>query len=152
MIDRKFVGTKTPPHSVEVEKGRLVFFAKAIGEDNPVFRDEQAAKAAGFRSIPAPPTFLFCLNMMDQPDPFARYKEMGIDLGKVLHGEQSFKYYEPVCAGDKITFVGTISDIYVKKGGALEFIITDTTATNQKGALVAELRGVTVVRNDTESN
>ena len=56
-------------------------------------------------------------------------------------------FREPIYAGDRITFQTKISDIYDKKGGALEFIVEDTTATNEAGTLVCELQRVIVVRN-----
>jgi len=147
MIDRKHIGSESPPRSVTAEAGRIRLFAKAIGETDPIYTDEAAAKAAGYRGITAPPTFVHCLGTMDVADPFARYKALGIDLGKVLHGEQHFEYHAPICAGDELTYRAKISDIYEKKGGALEFLVTDTTVTNQNDELVAEIRGITVVRN-----
>ncbi len=148
MIDKKHIGLKSAPHRVEVEKGRLRFFAKAIGETNPIYTDEEAAKAAGYASLPAPPTFVFCLEM-EQPNPFEDLETMGIDLGKLLHAEQSFRYHAPICAGDCLTFEKQVSDIYDKKGGALEFVVQDSRVKNQTGELVAELRRVIVVRNKT---
>ncbi len=147
MIDRKYIGTESPPRTVTAETGRIRLFAKAIGETNPIYSDDEAARSAGYRGIVAPPTFVHCLGSMDVDDPFARYKAMGIDLGKVLHGEQHFEYHAPVCAGDELTFRAKISDIYEKKHGALEFLVTDTAVTNQNDELVANIRGVTVVRN-----
>lgn len=146
MIDKKQIGRKFPPHTVEVEKGRLRFFAKAIGETNPVYTDEEAAREAGYRTLPAPPTFAFCLEM-DAPNPFAFFEALGIDLSRVLHGEQHFTYHQPILAGDSITFESVVSDIYDKKGGALEFLVRDISATNQDGVRVADLRSVIVVRN-----
>jgi acyl dehydratase len=72
---------------------------------------------------------------------------MGVPVGKILHGSQTFTYHEPVYPGDRITFETKVSDIYDKKGGALEFIVEDTAAKNQEGALVCELQRVIVVRN-----
>lgn len=146
MIDRSHIGRAFPPHTAEVEKGRLRFFAKAIGETSPVYTDEAAARAAGYSALPAPPTFLFCLEM-DRPDPFDTLKALGVELGRVLHGNQSFTYHAPVVAGDRITFQTRVSDIFDKKGGALEFIVLDTTATNQDAVKVADLQSVIVVRN-----
>jgi acyl dehydratase len=146
MIDRKHVGKTRGPHTTEVEKGRLRFFAKTIGETNPIYSDERTAKIAGYPSLPAPPTFTFCLEQ-DVPNPLQFLESIGIDMRKVLHGEQSFTYHAPVCAGDKITLETRISDIYEKKGGALEFIVLDTACRNQNGVLVAEQRSVVVVRN-----
>ena len=146
MIDKKHIGTEMTPHQAEVEKGRLRFFAKAIGETDPVYTDEAAAKAADYRSLPVPPTFLFCLDM-ERPDPFDMLGMLGVDLGKVLHGEQSFEYKKVACAGDTLRYQTVVKDIYDKKGGALEFIVTETTVTDQTGDEVARLRGSTVVRN-----
>ena len=146
MIDRSFIGWVSPPSTVEVEKGRLRFFAQAIGETNPLYTNEAVAQAAGYRSLPIPPTFLFCLEM-ENPGTFKLLEILNVSLGRILHGEQSFKYHQPVCAGDSITFQSTVSDIYSKKGGALEFIVQDTTARNQDEVLVGEMRSVIVVRN-----
>lgn len=146
MIERKFIGHEMPPHTVEVEKGRLRFFARAIGETNPVYTDEDAARAAGYRSLPVPPTLLFGLDM-EVPDPFAVFELLGVDLGRILHGEQSFRYHADACAGDSLTFRSRISNIFEKKGGALEFIVEDTSITNQDGVHVADMQRVIVVRN-----
>src|SRR3546814_13237942 len=59
MIDTKWIGHRFPAIRWEVEKGRLRFFAKAIGETRPEFIDEAAAKAAGHPSLLASPTILF---------------------------------------------------------------------------------------------
>ncbi len=146
MIDKKHIGRTTPPQTVDVEKGRLKFFAKAIGETDPVYTDEEAAKAAGYSALPAPPTFAFCLEM-ETNSLWDNIAAMGVPVGKILHGSQTFKYLAPILAGDKITFVTKVSDIYDKKGGKMEFIIEDTTATNQDGTPVAELQRVIVVIN-----
>ena len=145
MIDKKFIGAALTPHTVTVEPGRLRFFAKAIGETDPVYTDEAAAKAAGHRGLPVPPTFLFCLDM-EKPNPFEVLQKLDIDLGKVLHGEQSFDYKKLAYAGDTLRFQTVIKDIFDKKGGALEFIATETSVTDQNGEAVAALRGSTVVR------
>ena len=145
MIDRKHIGRVLPSYEVEVEKGRLRFFAKAIGETNPVFTDEQAARAAGHPSLPAPPTFLFSLER-EHSHRFDYLQMLGVDLHHVLHGEQSFVYHKPVCAGETITFEPRIADIYEKKGGALEFIALETAVKDKHGAPVAELRSLIVLR------
>ena len=147
MIDRKFIGVKSSPFDAEVEKGRLRFFAKAIGETNPIYSNESAAQAAGYRSIVMPPTFLFCLEM-DQPDPYRWFREMGVPLPRTLHGGQAFKYHQVGCAGDVMTFNSEIIDIYDKKDGALEFIVQDVVITNQHVEAIADFRRTIVIRND----
>ncbi|HEU0204875.1 MAG TPA: MaoC family dehydratase N-terminal domain-containing protein, partial [Burkholderiaceae bacterium] len=99
MLDTKFIGHRLPPFSADVEKGRLRFFAKATGQTDPVYSDESAAREAGYPGLPVPPTFLFCLEMMDAPDPAAVRELLGIDIGRVLHGEQQFTYHAMAFAG-----------------------------------------------------
>ena len=145
MIDRKVLGMVFPTHSTTAEAGQLRFFAKAIGETNPVYFDEAAARAAGHPGLPVPPTFLFSLNLTRPPSNWR--EEAGIELARVLHGEQSFTYHRMAYAGDTLTFDARVADVYQKKGGALDFLVTEIKVTNQRGEHVADIRGVTVQRN-----
>ena len=147
MISTDFIGLEIEPFTTAVEAGRLRFFARATGQNDPVYSDTEAARSAGYRDLPVPPTFLFGLEL-DAPNPFGLYESMGVDLGKILHGEQQFEYLEPACAGDTLTFAARVTDIFDKKGGALEFIVQETVVTNQHDAIVANLRRVFVVRNE----
>ncbi len=145
MIDRSYIGHKSEPLTVAVEPFQLRLFAKAIGETNPIYLEEEAAKAAGHRNMLAPPTFANSLSL-SQPDPFGHWPAMGIELAKVLHGEQKFEYFAPICAGDTITLQDEITDIYDKKDGAMEFVVSETTVTNQDGELVGKMTSVLVQR------
>lgn len=144
-LDTQYIGHRFEPFSAEVEKGRLKFFAKAIGQTDPVYSDEAAAKLAGHPALPVPPTFFFCLEM-ESPNPGALRELLDFPVPKVLHGEQRFTYHAMAFAGDTLTFEQRIADIYAKKGGLLEFIVRETRVTNQHGTHVADLHGITVVR------
>lgn len=149
-VDRKHLGEVSEPRVIDVEKGQLRFFAKATNETNPIYFDEDAAKAAGHPTIPAPPTFLFSLALgapAKRGDILDAENGIGVDMRRVLHGEQKFEYFRQIYAGDRVTLITTTSEIYDKKGGALEFIAQDTTATNDAGDLLGSMRVVTVVRN-----
>ncbi|WP_067569929.1 MaoC family dehydratase N-terminal domain-containing protein [Nocardia acidivorans] len=145
-IDPAIVGKELPATTSTVEAGRLRIFAKAIGETDPIYTDAEAAKAAGHPDIPAPPTFLFSIEL-EQPDAFADLAEAGVDLRFVLHGEQSFTYHSLAYPGDVLTATPRITDVYSKKGGALEFIVKETAVTRPDGSPVADLKAVIVVRN-----
>ena len=145
MIDKKHIGKEYAPVVVDVEKGQLRFFAKAVSETNPIYFDEAAAKAAGHPSLPAPPPFAFSLELA-VPDPFEWLTEMGVDLGKVLHGGQTFEYSGQIYAGDTISLKRKITDIFDKKNGALEFVVTQTLIENQAGVQVGKAISTTVVR------
>ncbi|MFC3777977.1 MaoC family dehydratase N-terminal domain-containing protein [Mycolicibacterium holsaticum] len=145
-VDPKVNGTELPPTELALDAGRLKFFAKAIGETNPIYTDETAAKAAGHPALPAPPTFLFAIEL-ERPDPFDWVSKLGIDLRYVLHGEQRFTYHSLAFAGDLLTARPKIVDVYSKRGGALEFVVKDTAVVRQDGSAVADLKSVLVVRN-----
>ncbi|GAA2120876.1 MaoC family dehydratase N-terminal domain-containing protein [Kitasatospora saccharophila] len=143
-IDRSIIGSRSPEHSVDVERGRLRFFARATGQSDPVYTDPEAAKAAGHRDLPVPPTFLFCLDM-DNPDRGRFLADLGVDIRTILHGGQAFEYHAQAYAGDRLTFSTVVEDVYAKRGGALEFIVRATHVTRD-GEPVATLTGTVVVR------
>ena len=97
MIDKKFIGKAIPEFRTVAEAGQLRFFAKATGETNPIYFDESAARDAGHPNLPLPPTFLFSLEL-HQPDTSWR-DEIGIQVARILHGEQSFSYHRLALCG-----------------------------------------------------
>jgi acyl dehydratase len=145
MIDKKWLGHELPASVLPIERSRLQFFAKATGETNPVYTDKAAANDAGYPDLPAPPTFLFAAEL-DSGASYQLLENLQIPIAKLLHGEQSFTYHRPACVGDTVTVRSTLTDIYDKKNGALEFVVKTSRATNQQDELVAELRTVLVCR------
>ncbi|HEY7010360.1 MAG TPA: MaoC family dehydratase N-terminal domain-containing protein [Jatrophihabitantaceae bacterium] len=144
-IDRSIIGRELPGETLLITRSRLRNFAKATGQSDPIYTDVDAAKQAAHRDLPVPPTFFFGIDL-EAPDPFAFLTELGVDLRTVLHGEQQFSYRAMAYAGDELSTSGRIADVYAKKDGLLEFLVRETTVTNQDGAVVAEMRGVTVVQ------
>jgi acyl dehydratase len=133
-----------PELNVVVERGRLRFFAQAIGESDPVYSDVEAARAAGHPDLPVPPTFFFSLTL-ESSSPFFFLDELGIDLRRVLHGEQRFEYHAPAFAGDELTLTEAITEVYEKRGGALEFLLKQTEV--RRGAQpIATLINTIVIR------
>ena len=143
---KKWIGFKLPVSELNIDRSRLRFFAKAIGETSSVYTDVQAARAAGYADLPAPPTFLFAAEL-DSGASEVLLQKLEVPIAKILHGEQSFCYHQSACAGDTITVHSQVDDIYDKKNGALEFIVKSSRAINQHEQLVAEMRTVIVVRN-----
>jgi acyl dehydratase len=146
LIDKKWIGHELPASVLPIERSRLQFFAKAIGETDPVYSDVAAARDAGYTDLPAPPTFLFAAEL-DSGAAFQLVEDLQIPIAKLLHGEQSFTYHRAACVGDTVTIRSTVTDIYDKKNGALEFVVKTSRAINQRHELVAELRTVLVCRN-----
>lgn len=146
MLDTKLIGQTLHTGTIEVEKGMLRLFAQATGARDPAYVDEAAAHAAGHPALPVPPTFLFCLDHLSS-NPLKLMEIARLDLQRVLHAEQQFVYHTMAYAGDQLTFEAKVDQVYDKKGGALEFIVTKTRVTNQLGVHVADLRTSIVQRN-----
>lgn len=146
-IDPSIVGKPLGSLTVPVEAWRLNFFALAIGEQDPVCTDEAAARAAGLPGCPVPPTYFACLGTPLRGQ-FAIWDHLGIDVRRVLHGEQGFTYHRPAHTGDTLTFTTRVESVDSKKGGALELLRLRTDVHDQRGDLVAEQRATLVVRND----
>ncbi|HYQ99353.1 MAG TPA: MaoC family dehydratase N-terminal domain-containing protein [Casimicrobiaceae bacterium] len=144
MIDMSHIGKAIEPHVADVEAGRLRLFAKAIGETRPEYVDEAAARAAGHPALPAPPTFALCLDL-EMPDPFKWITDMGVDIARVLHGGELFRYFHPIYAGDRVTVRSRVADILQKKSSRKAFVVKETEVTNQHGVKVAEMRATIVV-------
>lgn len=147
-IDRSIIGQESDGETLLVTRSRLRAFAKATGQSDPVYTDVDAAKQAGHRDLPVPPTFFFSIDL-EGPDPFAIVNELGIDLRTVLHGEQEFTYHRMAYAGDALTTRSKVVDLYDKKGGLLEFVVREITVADQHGATVAEMRNTLVAQNRT---
>jgi acyl dehydratase len=145
MIDKKHLGHRFPPFRSTVEAGRVRLFCKAIGETFLVHLDAQAARDAGYRNILAPITFPTAI-AMDNPNPRCIIELIEADIGWILHGEERYDYFSPICVGDEITTQLKITDIYNKKGGALEFVVSEFAMRNHLEELVCKIRRSLVVR------
>jgi N-terminal half of MaoC dehydratase len=130
------VGRESAPRVYDVERGHIRRFCEAVGDDHPAYFDEAAAR------IPAPPTFATTLRPNDPRE------GVDIDFRKLLHGEQEFVYERPIQSGDRLTIVGRIAEAYVKEGkaGVMDFLVTETRATDAGGKLVFTARSTAVIK------
>ncbi len=107
-LDRELVGRSYPPSAVyEVGRAKIAEFATAIGDDSPVYRDADAARAAGHPDVVAPPTFAIVVTM-DAAKVVLADPEVGLDFSRVVHGDQKFVHHRPIRAGDRLVSTATI--------------------------------------------
>ncbi len=111
----------TPPY--EVSRVKIAEFADAIGDLSPVYRDREAAMAAGYPDVIAPPTFSIVLSRAASGEAIAD-PGLGINYAMVVHGEQRFEYTRPLQAGDVVTAQSTIESI--REVGPLVMLTTRT--------------------------
>ncbi len=128
-LNRDFIGREYPAgQTFEVGREHIRQFADAIGDQNPVYRDREAAKAAGHPDVIAPPTFLTVLGFrfgLDSPvvDP-----TLGLNYALVVHGEQRFELHRPARAGDVLSTVTRVADIRDAGRNELMTMVSEVTA------------------------
>lgn len=147
-LDRSFIGRTFPPFTFEVDKSKIRELAQALGDDNPIFVDEEAARAAGLPGIVAPPTFPTLFKMWGEGGSADHIRAMGGNLLRLLHGEEAYEYHGFISPGDVITGQTRVVDIDRKEGrsGHLDIVILETEFHNQRGELVVVSRATIVIR------
>jgi acyl dehydratase len=136
-------GKAYPPFEYEVGKEKIREYARAVGEQDPIYFDRARAKAAGFRDVPAPPMFAVVYSA-GSVGPAVLDPELGINLAMMVHGSQEFVWGEPVCAGDAITTETTVKDIHEK--GGMGFYVFESVSRNQDGKEVVRGTWTNIVR------
>ena len=151
MADKSKLGMEFPIHSIEVPANKIAEFAAAvsqldhINQVKEIYRDVDAAKKAGYENIPIPPTFPSCFPFWTGDGLLGIMNAVGADLNKVLHSEEEYEYYAPICAGDIITCKMKVVDMYdrgkkERKGWYAEVTVLETEAYNQRGEFVFKAR------------
>ena len=128
------IGKTYAPFEYEVGREKIREYANAIGEHNPVHHDPEAARAAGFENVVAPPMFAVVYSS-GSIGPAILDPEVGMNFAMMVHGGQEFVWSEPVCAGDVITTEASVKDI--SEQGSMKFYVFETVSRNQDGREVA---------------
>jgi acyl dehydratase len=147
VLDPTYAGRRYPPSEPYlVGREKIREFADAIGAGDAAYRDPAAAAVdLGHRDVIAPPTFPIVLTMAANysigADP-----GLGLDLSRVVHGEQRFAYTRPVTAGDRLVCTSTIEKI-MSRGGH-DFLTTRTDIATDDGEPVVSVWTRLVVRGE----
>ncbi|HZS77628.1 MAG TPA: MaoC family dehydratase N-terminal domain-containing protein [Ktedonobacteraceae bacterium] len=148
MFDKSKIGQSFPPFTIEVERGKIRELAQAIGDDNPIYQSKEAAQAAGYPDVPIYPTTPTTFTFWGNREMVAQLVSVGINVMRVLHGEEEYEYLAPIYPGDILTGVMTIADGKTRQGqaGSMDIITTETDYTNQHGRPVLKARTMMIVR------
>jgi len=148
---RSMIGrSRVTVEGMRIEAGKVAEFARAIGDDDPVYREEDDARDRGFDAVPAPLTFV-------RTSAFPRYRpdgtafddhllfgfDLGFDPRRRLHAEQEYEFERPLYVGDTLTGTTTLVDVFEREGeagGEMTFATFETEFRNGDGALVVTER------------
>jgi len=151
----KLIGKVGDISTMEVERGAIKKYADAIDDHNPLYWDEEYARNSRYGSIVAPAGFFGWPTNWSGGMPI--YTSLNSEVTTVLDkagyhrgldGGIEYEFFRPVRAGDTLTALARITDIYEREGktGKIIFLVIETTYTNQHGDLVAKARGTTIRR------
>lgn len=146
---RAQIGRESPPWSYEVTTTSVRAFARGVGYTDPVYFDVEAAREAGYRSLPAPPTYLGTPVFLPgrSSDTFSGPNEgqprVDHGLSGLLDGGTETEVLGSICAGDTLTVVSKLAGLEVRSSrslGKMLIEIREATYTNQTGEHVATQR------------
>src|SRR3954471_7855053 len=137
------VGKTYPPTVYAVGREKVREYALAVGETNPVHLDVEAARAAGYADVVAPPMFAVVYSA-PAVAPGIFDPEIGINFAMMVHGGQEFRWGALVVAGDEITTTATVKDISERDGKG--FYVFESRSVNQDGEEVCVGTWTNIVR------
>ncbi len=137
------IGKKYPAYEYEVGREKIREYANAVGESDPIHHDREAAQAAGFRDVVAPPMFAVVYSAGAMA-PAIFDPEVGINVAMMVHGGQEFVWGEPVCSGDRIETTAEVKDLYEKDGKG--FYVFESVSKNQDDAETVRGTWTNIVR------
>lgn len=143
-LNADLVGRTYPASPVyQVGREKVREFARAIGESSPLCTDIDAARAAGYSDVVAPPTFAIVISM-EAGRQAAFDPDLGLDYTRVVHGEQTFEYARPIVAGDELVCTASIHTIREAAGN--DILTTRADITTVSGEHVCTTYSVLVAR------
>ena len=145
----------TEPVTFVIEARESQRYALAVGDESPVYFDEDAAQAAGHRTIIAPPTFVTHAIVPPRPNGALRVDGLWnttdgvrLEVERMMFGGEEWDFLEPVCVGDTITAATRLADLDEKQGSKGPFVrvVRETTFTRGDDVVVARSRQIGIAR------
>ena len=142
-VKTKAIGKTYEPVLYAVGREKVREYARAVGETNPVHLDLQAARAAGFADVVAPPMFAVVYSAPAVGPPIFD-PELELNFAMMVHGGQEFVWGPPVVAGDEVTTTASVKDIH--EDGGRGYYVFESVSTNQRGEEVCRGTWTNIVR------
>ena len=142
-MNTEAVGKSYPETTYAVGREKIREYAYATGESNPLHLDVEAARAAGYRDLVAPPMFAV-VYAAPAVAPGLFDPEVGIDFGRMVHGGQEFRWGPLVVAGDEVTTTVTLQDVTARD--SMSFFVFESVSENQDGDTVCVGTWTNIVR------
>jgi acyl dehydratase len=145
-VNTDAIGKTFEPTTYAVGREKVREYASAVGETNPLYLDVEAARAAGYADVVAPPMFAVVYSSRSLL-PALFDPEVGMDFARMVHGGQEFQWGELVVAGDEITTAAKVKDI--SERGGMGFYVFETESVNDRGEAVCTGIWTNIVRGES---
>jgi acyl dehydratase len=149
MFDTGKIGQSFPPFTIEVARCKVHELTLAIGDTNPVYHSREAAQEAGYADVPLFPTSPTTFTFWGNTALGKNLVEMGLNVMRILHGEEEYEYLAPVYPGDVLTGVVTVVEGKTRRGrdgSSMDIVTLQVVYTSQEGQEVLKARQTVVVR------
>ncbi len=148
MADASQVGRQYDVAPWEVERCKIKELVLAIGDDNPIYLDKEAARAEGYKDTPAPPTYITVPgNWQSNTSQFM--DDLGINYMMIVHGGEEYEYHNEIYPGDTLsgkTTVASVVEKQSKSGSKMDIVIIETIFNNQNNEKVLTARTTIIER------
>jgi acyl dehydratase len=149
MFDQSKLGHSFPPFILEVERCKIHELTLAIGDENPIYHSQEAALAEEYRDVPISPTTPTIFSFWGNTQLWDQLAGAGLNVMRILHGEEEYLYQAPIYPGDVLTGITTIVEGKTRRGkdgSSMDIVTTETCYTNQQQRAVLTARTILVVR------
>jgi acyl dehydratase len=147
LFDTSKIGYSFSPFSITLERGKIHELALAIGDDNPIYHDRLVAQEAQYEDVPLLPTIGTQFMFWGNSHFVEQLSELGLDVPRIIHLEESYEYLAPLYAGETLTAQTTVLEGATRKGprnAMIDFVTLQIRYTNQhkQPVLIAKSRFV----------
>lgn len=149
MFDTSKVGQSFPPFTIEVARCKIHELALAIGDTNPIYHSQEAAREAGYADVPLFPTSPTTLAFWGNTEMIGHLVSLGLNVMRILHGEEEYEYLAPIYPGDVLTGVVTVAEGKSRRssnGSSMDIVTLEAVYTNQEQQEVLKARETVIVR------
>lgn len=142
-MTESMLGRRSAPIEHTLTAAEIRAYADAVGDPNPLYRDPDAARRAGYRDVVAPPTAA-AIFMLKPVMALATDPELSLDVARLVHGDQAYEFARPLVAGERLAVTGEIVEAYARAGHL--FVVVATEARDGEGQVVVRGRSTLVIR------
>jgi acyl dehydratase len=149
MFDKSKIGQSLAIFTIEVQRNKIHELTTAIGDSNPIYHSREAAQEAGFPDVPISPTTPTMFSFWGNRQRGTSLAEIGVNVARILHGEEEYEYLAPIYPNDILTGTTTLIDGKTRQGSgghSMDILTMETRYVNQHKQPVLNAKTTIVIR------